>query len=296
MNYTLKNNDLCVQFSTLGGALTSIKDKEGTEYLWQGNPEYWSGQAPVLFPICGSLREDKGVTADGKEVNMPRHGIVRKEAFQLESLEEDSICFAIRSNEKMMTMYPYPFQLSIHYQLVESQILVTYMVKNEAADKMPFFIGGHPGFCCPLEEGESYEDYQVQFEKEEEGTVPTPVTETGLIDMEHRVPFLKGESTLSLNHSLFEKDGIILDQLKSKKVKLCHKKSGQGVQVEFTDFPYLVLWSSANKGSFLAIEPWTGLSTCSDEDDVLEHKRNVLFAEPGQSKELSYTISIINKG
>ena len=25
-------------------------------YLWQGDPEYWSGQAPVLFPICGSVR------------------------------------------------------------------------------------------------------------------------------------------------------------------------------------------------------------------------------------------------
>ena len=52
----LENDELTVQFKQLGGALSSIKDKDGVEYLWQGDTTYWSGQAPVLFPICGSLR------------------------------------------------------------------------------------------------------------------------------------------------------------------------------------------------------------------------------------------------
>ena len=50
----LKSDKLIVEFKTLGGALSSIKDNDGTEYLWQGDATYWSGQAPVLFPICGS--------------------------------------------------------------------------------------------------------------------------------------------------------------------------------------------------------------------------------------------------
>ena len=54
----LKSEQLSVQFNSFGGALSSIKDAEGLEYLWQGDATYWSGQAPVLFPICGSLRED----------------------------------------------------------------------------------------------------------------------------------------------------------------------------------------------------------------------------------------------
>ena len=56
MVIALKNNDLEVHFKTFGGELSSIRSKEGIEYLWQGDPEYWSGQAPVLFPICGSVR------------------------------------------------------------------------------------------------------------------------------------------------------------------------------------------------------------------------------------------------
>ena len=60
----LKSEQLRVQFNSFGGALSSIKDAEGLEYLWQGDPTYWSGQAPVLFPICGSLREDTAVYID----------------------------------------------------------------------------------------------------------------------------------------------------------------------------------------------------------------------------------------
>ena len=46
----LKSEQLRVQFNSFGGALSSIKDAEGLEYLWQGDATYWSGQAPVLFP------------------------------------------------------------------------------------------------------------------------------------------------------------------------------------------------------------------------------------------------------
>ena len=73
MDYTLKNECLEVRFTTKGGTLTSIKDSKGTEYLWQGDAKYWSGQAPVLFPICGSIRDDRAKTLDGKELAMPRH-------------------------------------------------------------------------------------------------------------------------------------------------------------------------------------------------------------------------------
>lgn len=134
MKYLLKNDRLEVGFTSLGGALTSIKNEAGTEYLWQGDPEYWSGQAPVLFPICGSLRDNKAVTKDGKQIQMPRHGIVRKEEFKLESEKEDSICFSISENEEMMDKYPYPFTLTMEYSLKENRILVTYGVKNTGTD------------------------------------------------------------------------------------------------------------------------------------------------------------------
>ncbi|MDF2888470.1 MAG: Galactose mutarotase [Lacrimispora sp.] len=293
MKYSLKNDQLEVGFTSLGGALTSIKNEAGTEYLWQGDPEYWSGQAPVLFPICGSLRNNRAVTKGGKEIQMPRHGIVRKEVFKLESEKEDSISFSISENDEMMGKYPYPFTLTLEYRLEEHSIHVTYGIKNTGTEDMPFFIGGHPAFRCPLLPSENYEDYQVVFDGKEERTAPTPDLETGLVDMGHRKEVAFDGTVLPLAHSLFYQDGIIFDQLKSKKVTLCHKENGHGVELEMGSFPYLVIWSAANDGPFLALEPWTGLSTCSDENDVLEEKRNAAIVKPGEETRLSYKITIL---
>ena len=149
MNYSLKNGRLEVGFTSLGGALTSIKNEAGVEYLWQGDPQFWSGQAPVLFPICGSLRDNRAVTKDGKVIQMPRHGIVRREEFKLESEKQNSISFSISENEEMMGKYPYPFTLTMEYRLEGNRIHVTYGVTNTGTEEMPFFIGGHPGVSVP---------------------------------------------------------------------------------------------------------------------------------------------------
>ena len=79
MRITLKNYDLEVCFKELGGELASIKDEDGIEYLWQGDAQYWSGQAPVLFPICGSVRNDTALFRPQGVGKIPRHGFGSKE-------------------------------------------------------------------------------------------------------------------------------------------------------------------------------------------------------------------------
>lgn len=293
MEYVLKNEELEVHFQSFGGALSSIKDKDGVEFLWQGDKQYWSGQAPVLFPICGSIRGDHAVTQSGKELTMPRHGIVRKKEFECVEQKEDSITFAIESNEEMLQQYPYPFRLEIQYTLEGKKIRTEYHIYNKGTETMPFQIGGHPGFNCPLMEGENYEDYKIEFAQNEECDVPTPVTETGLIDTANRTPFLKDQKDLSLSHELFAVDAVILDKLKSRSVKLVTEKHNKGIQLDFADFPYLILWSTANNGPFVAMEPWVGLSTCSDEGDVFEEKRNIQKVEAGEMKEYHFDITVL---
>ena len=106
----LKSEQLRVQFNSFGGALSSIKGVEGLEYLWQGDATYWSGQAPVLFPICGSLREDTAVYIDEKgqesKGKIPRHGLVRKKEFELVEQTDKSVTFAIEDDENIYQNYP----------------------------------------------------------------------------------------------------------------------------------------------------------------------------------------------
>lgn len=255
MSYILKNNDLKVMFSAKGGR--------------QGDARYWSGQAPVLFPICGSIRSNRAMVGGSKTTEMPRHDLVRKLDFQPEFYMADRVSFTISSDEVLLKQYPYPFLLHAEYRLSGKSLTVRYQVDNTGTEPMPFFVGGHPGFNCPLAPGEDYSDYELVFPQKETCTVPTPVTETGLIDMTHRTPFLNDSDTIPLDHALFHKDAVILDAIQSRSITLRSKKSGKGVRVDFADFPYLILWASANDGPFAAPEPWTGLSTCDDEDDVL---------------------------
>ena len=297
MVIALKNDDLEVHFKTFGGELSSIRSKEGIEYLWQGNPEYWSGQAPVLFPICGSVRNGQVQyhLKDGvKTGQLPRHGLIRKREFELKEQTDHRLVFEITSNEESLQNYPYHFRVEIVYELQGKEITITYRVQNLESDQvMPYFIGGHPAFRCPLLADEDYEDYELIFEKEESCSVPLLFTETGLVDRLQRTPFLDHSHSLPLRHELFEKDAIILDQLASKSVKLISKKSGKGLELDFADFENLVLWSTNNKGPFIALEPWTGISTSAEEGDFFEDKKGVIQLAPQETRSHQYRITIL---
>jgi galactose mutarotase-like enzyme len=57
MDFVIRNERLTVVISALGAELQSIKDSDGTEYLWNGNRSYWGNRAPNLFPYIGRLTQ-----------------------------------------------------------------------------------------------------------------------------------------------------------------------------------------------------------------------------------------------
>ena len=59
MLYTIHNDALTVTIDGLGAQLMSITAADGTEYLWNGDPAYWAGRAPNLFPYVGRLTNDR---------------------------------------------------------------------------------------------------------------------------------------------------------------------------------------------------------------------------------------------
>ena len=141
---TISTEAIKVGLTSLGGTLTSVADAEGTEYLWQGDATYWGGQAPILFPICGSIRADRARTQDGSELAMPRHGLVRKREWELERSDETSATFVFGSDGETLAGYPYPFTLRSRYEVSGPTLTVTYEVTNDGDRPMPFQVGGHP--------------------------------------------------------------------------------------------------------------------------------------------------------
>lgn len=294
----LKSDQLQVQFQTFGGALSSIKDKDGVEYLWQGDPTYWSGQAPVLFPICGSVRNDTVVyeNKDGSHEigKIPRHGLVRKKEFDLVDQTDNSVTFAIEDTEEMYENYPYHFRLEITYIVTGKTIRTEYKIYNKESEKsMPYFIGGHPGFNCPLLADEVYEDYYLEFEEPETCSVPKPFPKTGMLDFKDRSSWLDNQKELGLNYDLFSYDAVTLDELESRKIALRSRKHDKGLRLHFEEFPNLIIWSTLNKGPFIALEPWSGLSTSLEEGDRLEEKKDVRILKPGDFDHVGFDIEIL---
>lgn len=291
MLYTIKSDQLTIQVKSLGGELTSIQDNSGTEYLWQGDPEYWAGQAPVLFPIVGSIPDGKAKLNDGREVELPRHGLIRKQEFQVIDQQEDAITFSIKADEQTKKVYPFDYEVRIRYQVKENRVSTIYNVINHGSETMPYTIGGHPAFCCPIFEGEAFEDYRIEFPENETAACPM-LREDGLIDGDRRKIILDDQKIIDVKHSLFYEDALVFDQLKSRQVQLVHKEKGHGIRVEFQGMDYLGIWSAINDAPFVALEPWAGVASYLDEGDSFEQKRGMQQLQPGEYQTHMFTISV----
>lgn len=140
----------------------------------------------------------------------------------------------------------------------------------------------------------SYEedDYYLEFELEEDCTIPESFPETGLLDFSKRQPMLSKTRILDLNYELFQHDALTFDNLKSRKVALKTKNHQKGLKVSFEDFPFLVVWTTTNKGPFIALEPWSGLSTSLTETDNFIDKTHVTYVEKGEVSRKAFTIEI----
>ena len=285
----IKSENVKVQCLLEGAMLHSLV-KDEVEYLWQGDKKYWAGQAPVCFPITGVLRDSKAV-AFGKPCEMKRHGVARINPFEIREQGANFVSFVQNSSEETKKAFPFDYSLEIRYTVLKNSVTTRYTVKNTGKDRLPFVIGGHPAFNCPLESGEKFEDYTVEFSGAVNQKCLRPDVETGLVDISKRYDVLDAPNKINLDHSLFDLDAMVFDNIKPKSAVL--SAGGRGVKIDYQDFDNLLVWSSSNGGNFVALEPWTGISTCSDEDSVFQNKRGMTVLEPDCEASFAFKITLI---
>ena len=157
MIYHIENDFLNIAISDQGAELMGIRSVSGTEYLWQGDPAYWSDRAPNIFPYVARLTNGC-YTYQGKTYQLPIHGFAPTAAFTVTAQEADSITFTLESNPEYYAMYPFLFRFSIRYYLEGSALHAEMKVENLDAKAMHFGLGGHPGINVPLEEGLTFGD------------------------------------------------------------------------------------------------------------------------------------------
>ena len=161
-------------------------------------------------------------------------------------------------------------------------------VANPGEGPLPFCLGAHTGFRCPLEAGERFEDYELVFPERE--SCPTLLLRDGLLDRPAARPCLEDTDTLPLDYRWFDAlDTLIFEGLRSRSVALRSRKSGRGVRVSFDGFPMLAFWTMpGKKAPYLCIEPWHGCSAGTGEGEEFTDKAHCIVLAPGESRTLAY--------
>lgn len=268
---TLKNQYLTVLINEQGAELTSVKDTDGLEYIWQADPAFWKRHAPILFPIVGRLKDNQ-YTYAGHTYEMTQHGFARDNQFEVESQLPTKVSLVLRPTEETLAKYPFKFELRIIYELVDHQLNVSLNVINPSQDTLLFSIGAHPGFNIPLVKGEgNFEDSFIRIAPKK-SYVQIPLkppysdpNDPQAIDLTKPLP---------LNHELFNSDAIVLSlDRQETTVMLANAQNDRGVSLTVENAPYVGIWSPyPKKAPFACIEPWWGLADTVNADGKLEDK------------------------
>ena len=141
----IKNERLTAVLSTHGAELQSLRDQNGVERIWQGDPAFWTGHAPVLFPVAGALRGD-AYTLDGVRYAMPKHGFSSGMDWQVEKQTADSVTFLLTQPHPG---FPFQYKLRARYVLCENQVQVEYAVYNLDTQDFCFSMGAHEAYAAP---------------------------------------------------------------------------------------------------------------------------------------------------
>lgn len=290
MMHTVKNEFLTVTAAEKGAELQSIRGAEGTEYLWQGDPKYWSDRALNIFPYVARLT-DGSYYLDGQLHHMDIHGIAPYRDFQLVSNDGSRMVLELRADEATRAFYPRKFVFRVVYALQGKTLEVTYEVENRDEKTMYFGLGGHPGFCVPLAAGKRFEDYRLRF------TNPcTPrrigFSETCFVTGE-REPFaLENGRDIPLRHDLFDDDAIVLADM-DHRITLETDGDSHGITVTFPQMDYLGLWHwPKTDAPYVCIEPWCSLPSSQGRIAVFEEQADLIALESGGTYTNRWTIQI----
>ena len=290
MDHIIKNEALAVTVSEHGAKLRSILGADGTEYLWQGDPNYWPDRDLTIFPFVARLTGGR-YSLDGKIYELPIHGFAPYCGFTAPENSGTRLVLELQSSPETRKQYPREFTFRVIYELSGSTLAVTYEVINRDARPMIFGLGGHPGFNVPLQKGLRFEDYRLCFPAD---CRPTRVgfTPDCFVSGEDTPWPLKDGRSIPLSHSLFDNDAIVLRDM-CREVTLGSALDGHSVTVTFPRMPYLGLWHMPKTDApYVCIEPWLSLPAYAGETTVLEDRPDLARLAPGETYRNQWSIAV----
>ena len=117
----ISNGIITASISEVGAEVQSLRCcKSGREYMWHGDAKWWNGHSPILFPIVGGLWNGT-CRIDGAELQISKHGFVRRATWRAIDVQTDRATFEICSTVGTFKVFPYAlcFQVAKVFNIKE---------------------------------------------------------------------------------------------------------------------------------------------------------------------------------
>ena len=288
MNYVIKNECYEAVVSDLGAELISVKNTKGFEFLWQNNADFWDSHAPILFPVCGRLK-DKGYSYNGTKYEMNSHGFARDMIFTVIETTESSISLALASNEQTKKIYPFDFELIATYALVGDRLNFIFTVKNCDTGTLPYMFGWHPGFNLPTDDSIDINDYKLYLGVNK---LAWCKLQNGPFASPDRTPYELTSGFYPLSErEIYDNDTMIFEGHNN----FANLSAGGSFSVlmDWSDnLPELCIWKeNSSDAKFLCIEPWTSLPGDGVTDEDFNTRAMPRLA-PNESETFTYSLKM----
>ena len=257
MHITISNESLALTIDIQGAETRSLKDVHtGTEYLWQGDPEFWTGTNPILFPACGGCWNGT-YHHGGREYAMPKHGFVRKQPWTVAQQTDDSVTLAYTPTAEELEQFPFPCRISVTYQLVGRKMLAQFAVENLGESTMYFQMGGHPGLNLPDYDANRPISGYIALEGQPESVLRA--TTQGCTEPE-RFPFPQERpGYVPICVDTFANEALIFDNHQITAATI-HRTDGTPLARVESSAPAWLFWAPQGQHApFVCAEPWYGL-------------------------------------
>jgi galactose mutarotase-like enzyme len=282
----LSNESLTIELATRGGELRSIRTPDGAEWLWQGDPAWWGGRSPLLFPVVGKSPRDT-VTIAGTPYPMPAHGVARINDWTLADSTSTSARFTLEANAETKMSYPFDFLLEITYTLTGNRIDIVATATNRDTTPMPLQFGYHPGFNWPLP-GSEGKPHAVTLANHGEPALYRLNADKLLLRTAHPSPFDGGHLLPAAGQ--YGDDAMIFVEGAGNQIAFFADGGGR-VDMETDNLPNFALWQKPG-APYLCLEPWHGTAPFTDQGDALETRNDSLTLASGQSASFRMDLTI----
>ena len=284
----IASEGLTARINPFGAELSSLTDAVGREYMTDADPAFWTGRAPLLFPIVGALAEDT-LRVDGQAYTMPKHGFARRSAFTLIEQTSARAVFRLQDTAATRASYPFAFTLDMVFTLSGMTLAMEATVRNTGDAPLPFSFGYHPAFAWPLPGGADKAAHRIVFDQDEPQPIRQIEKTTGLMRAEPISTPVQGRE-LPLDAELFRADALIWSDLNSRSLSY-GAEGGAWLDVTFPDTPMLGIWQVPG-ARYICIEPWQGHADPVGCNSDFRDKPGVVVLPQGANRRLRMDVTV----